>query len=77
MSTNARKLDPGDLTDEQWNLIADLIPAPRPGSRPRVIDMREVLKAILNRRFRPCSLWWTLRTSVGMLASLIVPLRPV
>lgn len=38
---------PTDLTDEQWSHIAPLIPAPKPGGRPRTIDVREVINGIL------------------------------
>jgi len=38
---------PSDLTDEQWTLIKPLIPKPRPGGRPRSVDMRQVVNAIL------------------------------
>jgi putative transposase len=41
-----RKPYPSDLTDAQWELIRPLIPVHRVG-RPRVVDMREVLNAIL------------------------------
>ena len=47
MSSIKRKAYPSDLTDEQWSLIADLIPRARSGGRPRAIDMREVFNAIL------------------------------
>ena len=47
MSTMERKAYPSDLTDEQWGLIEDLIPASRPGGRPRTVNMREVVNAIL------------------------------
>jgi putative transposase len=45
-----RKAYPSDLTDEQWAIIAPLIPVHRVG-RPWIHDMREVLNAIfyLNR----------------------------
>ena len=43
----ARKPYPSDLTDEQWMLIEPLIPAADPGGRPRSVDMREVINAIL------------------------------
>lgn len=36
-----------DLTDAQWKLIRPLIPPPRPGGRPREVDMREVLNTLL------------------------------
>ncbi len=44
-----RKAYPSDLTDEQWAIVASLIPAPRSnrGGRPRELDMREVLNTLL------------------------------
>jgi putative transposase len=41
-----RKPYPSDLTDEQWQLIEPLIPVHEVG-RPREVDMREVLDAVL------------------------------
>jgi len=41
-----RKPYPTDLTDEQWNLVAPLLPDARPGGRPRKTDLREVLNAL-------------------------------
>lgn len=38
---------PTDLTDAQWALIRPLLPAAKPGGRPRSVDLREVLNAIL------------------------------
>ena len=35
-----------DLTDDQWQILEPLIPAAKPGGRPRNLDMREVLNAI-------------------------------
>ena len=35
-----------DLTDEQWQVIAPTIPKPKPGGRPRTIDIREVIDAV-------------------------------
>ncbi|PDV97366.1 hypothetical protein A9Q02_22515 [Candidatus Chloroploca asiatica] len=32
-----------DLTNRQWNGIKDLIPAAKPGGRPRSLDMRQVM----------------------------------
>lgn len=37
---------PSDLTDAQWARLSPLIPAAKPGGRPRSVDMREVLNAI-------------------------------
>src|SRR5947209_18046817 len=38
---------PTDLTDRQWDCIKDLIPAAKPGGRPRSLEMRAVINAIL------------------------------
>ena len=38
---------PTDLTDRQWEYIKDLVPAAKPGGRPRTLDMRQVVNAIL------------------------------
>lgn len=38
---------PTDLTDRQWNYIKELVPAAKPGGRPRSVDMRQVLNTIL------------------------------
>lgn len=37
---------PTDLTDRQWDCIKDLVPAAKPGGRPRRLEMRCVLNAI-------------------------------
>ena len=36
-----------DPTDEQWALLAPVLPAAKPGGRPRAVDLREVLQGIL------------------------------
>ncbi len=41
------QLYPSDLTDTQWEYIKDLIPAAKPGGRPRTLHMRRVVDAIL------------------------------
>ncbi len=38
---------PTDLTDRQWHCIKDLIPPAKKGGRPRTLDMRQVLNALL------------------------------
>jgi putative transposase len=38
---------PTDLTDRQWNCIKDLIPVAKTGGRPRSLNMRHVINAIL------------------------------
>ena len=45
MSTN--KLYPTDLDDEQWEAIADLFPAGQAGGRPREVERRAVVNALL------------------------------
>ncbi len=42
-----RQRYPSDLTDAQWRLLAPLVPPPKPGGRPRSVDMREVVDAVL------------------------------
>lgn len=46
---------PSDLTDEQWRLIEPSIPSPKPGGRPRSVDLREVLNAVLYLSRTGCS----------------------
>ena len=41
-----RKAHPSDLTDEQWKILAPLLPAAKPGGRPRTVDIREVMDGI-------------------------------
>jgi putative transposase len=43
---DAKQLYPTDLTDAQWALLSPLIPPPKPGGRPRRVDMRAVCNAI-------------------------------
>jgi putative transposase len=47
METIPRRPYPSDLTDQQWELIENLIPQPQEGGRPREVDMREVINAML------------------------------
>ncbi len=42
-----RKPYPSDVTDGQWRLIGPSIPPPKPGGRPREVNMREVVNAML------------------------------
>ena len=41
-----RKPYPTDLNDVEWQILKPLVPAAKPGGRPRSTDMREVLNAI-------------------------------
>jgi transposase len=36
-----------DMSDDEWALIAPLLPRPKPVGRPRVVNLREVVNAIL------------------------------
>ena len=38
---------PTDLTEDQWAILAPLVPPAKPGGRPRSVDLREVVNAIL------------------------------
>ena len=37
---------PSDLTDLEWAILEPLVPPPRPGGRPRAVDLREVVNGI-------------------------------
>jgi len=38
---------PTELTDSQWNHIKDFFPAPKATGRPREVEFREVVNAIV------------------------------
>jgi putative transposase len=44
--TLPRRRYPTDLTDAEWQLLAPLIPAPKPGGRPALHDRRELVNAM-------------------------------
>jgi putative transposase len=44
--TPPRRRYPTDLTDAEWQLLAPLIPAAKPGGRPPVHDRRELVNAM-------------------------------
>ncbi len=43
-----------NLTQDQWELIEPLIPATKPGGRPREVDVWEVLNAIFDVLYEGC-----------------------
>ncbi len=45
---------PTDLTDSQWNHIKEMFPEPKATGRPREIEFREVVNAILYLLFTGC-----------------------
>jgi putative transposase len=47
MDVTARKPYPSDLSDAQWEWIGIALPDAKPGGRPREVDLREVVNAIL------------------------------
>jgi transposase len=44
---NERKPYSSDLTDDQWQLVEPLVPAPREGGRPPKYARREIVNAVL------------------------------
>ena len=42
-----RKRYPSDLTNDQWNELAPLLPGAKPGGRPRTVEVREVINGVL------------------------------
>jgi putative transposase len=43
-----------DLTDEQWQVLQPLLPAAKPGGRPRIVDMREVMNTLFYQNRTGC-----------------------
>ena len=43
-----KRHDQSDLTDEEWSLIAPLIPTAKRGGQRRSVDLREVAKGLLS-----------------------------
>ena len=37
---------PSDVSDTEWRIISRLLPAPKPGGRPRATDLRSVVNAV-------------------------------
>jgi len=44
--TSPRRRYPTDLTDAEWQLLAPLIPAAKPGGRPAIHDRRKLVNAM-------------------------------
>src|SRR4051812_40255521 len=49
-----RKAYRSDLTDPQWALIQDVLPAAKPGGRPRAVDLREVVNTLMDQARTGC-----------------------
>ena len=54
MDAVERRAYPSDLTDEEWEIINELIPPALPGGRPRGVDMRMVVNAIFYQNRTGC-----------------------
>jgi putative transposase len=37
---------PTDLSEREWAILAPLLPPPKPGGRPRTVDLRRILNGI-------------------------------
>jgi putative transposase len=48
MATAAPLLYPSDLSDRAWAILALLLPPPKPGGRPRSVDLRLILDGIFH-----------------------------
>ena len=46
---------PTDLSDEQWDLLLPLLPAAKPGGRPRSVELRVIVNAIFYRVVAGCA----------------------
>ena len=55
----ARRAYPSDLSDGEWAILAPLLPAAKPGGRPRRVDRREIVTAISS-WLRGGGAWWAL-----------------
>lgn len=64
------KVYPSNLTLNQFELLNDLIPEPKPGGRPREVDMWEILNAIFYILCEGCR-WRSLRARLPRLADSI------
>ena len=49
-----RKPYPTDLTDDQWEILETALPPAKPGGRPRGVDLREVINALLYQNRTGC-----------------------
>ncbi|HEU4781726.1 MAG TPA: transposase, partial [Ktedonobacterales bacterium] len=46
MAAPVYRIYPSDLSDDEWTLLSPLIPAAKPGGRPRSVAMRCMLNGI-------------------------------
>jgi len=50
-----RKPYKSDLTDREWEVIKAIVPPPKPGGRPRSVNVREIVNAIFYVQRTNCS----------------------
>lgn len=50
-----RKAYPTDLSDKEWDILKDLLPAAKLGGRPGSVDLREVLNSSFYRLRTGCA----------------------
>ncbi len=55
---------PNDLTDAEWRVLAPLLPAAKPGGRPRSVDLRRILNGLFC-LMRSCCAWRYLPRDYG------------
>jgi transposase len=48
MAPAASLLYPSDLSDREWAILAPLLPPPKPGGRPRTVDLRLIVDGIFH-----------------------------
>ena len=50
-----RKPYPTDLKDNEWEILKSLLPEAKPGGRPRSVELREMVNAIVYRERTGCA----------------------
>jgi putative transposase len=50
----SQRIYPSDLSDEEWAVLAPLIPPAKPGGHPRRVDMRQILNALFYQQRTGC-----------------------
>jgi putative transposase len=60
----ASSVYPSDQSDDEWDLLAPLIPAAKPGGRPRSVPIRRILSGLLYVLHSGCA-WRSLPAEYG------------
>ena len=74
--TSRRKSYPSDLTDEQWQRLAPLLPTPPGGGRSPGTNLRDVVNAVRYLNRTGCGCGWRLCRKAGELDARELPLDP-